>query len=127
MTVLRRIGVWMDHSFANLIEFSTGAITLVTIDSNFCWHAYETGLATNEAKLFFKEHNIQSAYLKELESALQNCNELVLFGPNYSKIKLYHFLRQNKLFSSTRIKITHTENMDENQQYDFVKGCFLAN
>lgn len=126
MIIARSMGVWMNHSFANLIEYTTGLITSVTIDCKVDRQYNESGFATNETKIFFKEQNINSAYLKDLESALHNCKELILFGPNYSKINLYYNLRKNNLFANTRIKITHTENMDENQQHEFVKGHFMV-
>ncbi len=116
MIITRSIGVWMNHSFANLIEFTSELITSVIIDSNLDKHHDELVMAHMETKGLFKQQTLQTAYLKELESALHNCKELILFGPNYSKVKLYHILKQNTLFANTRIKITHTENINAVQQ-----------
>ena len=126
MIISRSIGVWMNHSFANLIEFTSELITSVIIDSNIDKHHDDLVMAHMETKGLFKAQNLQNAYLKEVESALHNCKELILFGPNYSKVKLYHILRQNTLFANTKIKITHAEDMNETQQHAFVKGHFMA-
>ncbi len=125
MIITKNIGIWMDHSIAYIMEFTAGLITTITIESNPDFKLEDEFCVTdNNSLLFYKEHQKQTAYYKKLEESISDCNEVILFGPTYAKVKLYDLLRIDKRFSKTNIEVTQAREMNQSEQQDFVINHF---
>ena len=118
------IGIWMDHSTANLMEFTTDPIETKTIESSFTHQEKETSLEKSESLMHQKEQHQQKAFYKHLEGVIKHCTDVVLFGPTNAKMELYNLLKADHHFDHIKIELMEADKMTENQQHAFVKKHF---
>jgi len=118
------IGIWMDHSSANLMEFTTDPIETKTIESPFTHQEKEDGLVKSESLMHHKEQHEQKAFYKQLEGVIKDCTEVILFGPTDAKVELYNILRADHRFDHIKVEVAEADKMTENQQHAFVKKHF---
>ncbi len=114
----------MNHSIANIMEFKAGLINTITIESKHYQQEIKLETSINQSLSFLNEQHIQASYYKELEESIKDCKEVILFGPTYAKVKLYHELRNDDRFSKTKIGVTQAENMTVFEQQEFVVNHF---
>lgn len=124
MTTAKNLGIWMDHSSAHLMEFTTDPIETKTIASKFTHEEKEHSLDKSEHLMHNKEQHQQSEYYKKLGEAIKNYEEVILFGPTDAKVELFNILRADHRFEKTKIEIKQTDKMTENQQHAFVREHF---
>ncbi|MFP5039813.1 hypothetical protein [Parasediminibacterium sp. JCM 36343] len=124
MTIAKKLGVWMDHSIAHLMEFTTDPIQTKTIESRFTRQEHAYSLAKCETLVYLQEQKKRSAYYMQLVEIIKNYKEVILFGPTYAKVDLYNALRADTRLIKTKIEIRQTEKMSENQLHAFVKQHF---
>ncbi len=118
------IGIWMDHSSANLMEFTTDPIETNTIESQFTHQEKEDGLVKSESLMHNKEQHEQKAFYKYLEGKILGYTDVILFGPTNAKVELYNILKTNHLYKDIKIEVVEADKMTENQQHAFVKKHF---
>jgi nitrogenase subunit NifH len=123
----KKLGIWMDHSTANLMEFSINPIETKTIESKFTHQAKEHSLSRGEGIMHHREQHQQAEYYKKLGEIIKNYDDVLLFGPTEAKDELFNILRADNHFEKVKIKTKHADKMTENQQHAFVKEYFSAN
>jgi hypothetical protein len=123
----KKIGIWMDHTNANLMEFSQNPILTSTIHSKFTHQVKEHSLSKNENLMHNKEQQQQGAYYKQLADVIKNYGEVLVFGPTEAKDELLNTLKADNNFKNLKIKIEQTDKMTENQQHAYVKNHFSKN
>ena len=114
----------MDHSSANIIEFSTEPQLKTTIDSKFTHEAKTESLNKGEGLMHKKEQHQQSEYYDRLGEIIRNYQEVVIFGPTEAKAELLNILKKNHLFADINIKLEQTDKLTLDQQYAFVSDYF---
>ena len=124
MANAKNLGIWMDHSSANLMEFTTDPIATKVIESKFTHQAKEISLGKSENIMHNKEQHQQSGYYKQLGEVIRNYEEVVLFGPTDAKVELFNILNADNRFAKTKIEIKQAGKMTENQQHAFVREHF---
>jgi hypothetical protein len=124
MTTAKNLGIWMDHSNAHLIEFTTDPMLTTTIASKFTHDEKEQTLGKSEHVMHNKEQHQQSAYYKKLGDSIKNYEEVILFGPTDAKLELLNLLRADHRFEKIKIEIKQMDKMTENQQHAFVREHF---
>lgn len=124
MDTEKKIGIWMDHSMAQLIEYPTNTIKVNLIESNFTHEDKESSLSRSENLMHNKRQQQHAAYYKELANVIENYNEVLLFGPTDAKVELFNILRADLNFEKIKIKTKHADKMTDNQQHAFVKEYF---
>ena len=124
MTTTKNLGIWMDHSSAHLMEFTSDPIQTNIIESNFTHQEKEQTLGKSEHVMHNKEQHKQSEYYKKLGEAIINYNEVILFGPTDAKAELHNILKADHRFSKIKIEIKQADKMTENQQLAFVREHF---
>ena len=124
MANANKIGVWMDHSNANLIEYTTDPIETKTLGSDFSHQVREATLNRSEGLMHNKEQHEQANYYKQLGAIIKNYEQVVLFGPTEAKVELFNMLRADPHFEKIEIKVHQSDKMTENQQHAFVKEYF---
>ncbi|HTA81808.1 MAG TPA: hypothetical protein VK783_02665 [Bacteroidia bacterium] len=124
MTNAIYLGIWMDHSNAHLMEFSTGTIVTKTLESEFTHQQKEHSLGKSENLMHNKEHHEQAEYYKKLGEVIKNYEDVVLFGPTDAKVELLNALRLDHRFEKVKIETRQADKMTENQQHAFVKNYF---
>jgi hypothetical protein len=125
MSTTKKLGVWMDHSMAHLMDCTTDHIESRIIESTFTYQDKENSLKKGESQMHIKEQHKQSEYYKKLGDVIRNYEEVILFGPTDAKTELFNIVKADPLFGKINIKTKQTDKMSENQQTAFVKDYFL--
>ncbi len=124
MKVANSIGICMDHSFANLMEFTVDPIETKKIESSFNHQEKEDGLVKSESLMHNKEQHEQKAFYKHLEKIIIGYTDVILFGPTNAKTELFNILKADHRYAKIKIEVIETDKMTENQQHAFVKKHF---
>ena len=123
MTIPKNLGIWMDHSNANLMEFTTDIKTNI-IASEFTRDVKANSLEKGENLMHNKQQHQRSEYYKRLSEVIRNYEEVVLFGPTTAKNELANLLKDDHHFEKVKVVVKHADKMTENQQHAFVRKHF---
>lgn len=127
MTTVRKIGIWMDHASANLIEFTRDSSEATTIDSAFTHDDKVHTMKRSENVMQNKEQHEEAEYYKKIGEAIRPYDEVLLFGPTNAKVELFNLLRVDHRFEKINFYVEKTDTMTDNQQHAFVEAYFLGN
>jgi stalled ribosome rescue protein Dom34 len=118
----KTLGIWMDHSNANLIDLSKkGKHSIV---SEFTNEAKEEALSRSEDIMHNKESQMQEAYYKKIGSKILNYEHVVLFGPTHAKEELNNYLKKDLHFKDVKIDVKSADKMTDNEKDAFVLNHF---
>ena len=123
MDTRKNLGVWMDHSIANLIEFKD-PMTSHTIESDFTHTTKVDALHKGENLMHNKEQQLDKAFYKEIADELLRYDHVLLFGPTNAKSELHNYLNMDLHFKDIRIDIESADKMTDNEQFAFVRKHF---
>jgi hypothetical protein len=90
MTTAKRLGIWMDHANAHLMEFTTDPIKTNTLESKFTHEVKELSLHKGENRMHNKEQHQQTEHYKTLGDVIKKYEEVILFGPTDAKVELFN-------------------------------------
>jgi len=124
MKTAKKLGVWMDHSMAHLMEFSSEPFEIRTIESTFKNQDKKESLAASERLMHQKQQELQAMYYKKIGNALKDFYHVVLFGPTDAKLELYNLLQEDPRFRETKMEIKDTDKMTSRQIQAFVREYF---
>jgi hypothetical protein len=124
MKPTKKLGVWMDHSIAYLMEFTSNPFEIKTIESNFSNQDKMKALAKSESLMHNKEQQQLSNYYKKISEVVKDYKQVLLFGPTNAKVELFDILSEDERFVNVKIEIKETDKMNENQKNAFVKSYF---
>ena len=125
MEKAKRIGIWMDHASAHLIEFTSDQIEPKTIESAFTHDVKENALNNKgESQIHVKEKHLQANYYKKLGEEIINYQGVLLFGPTNAKVELFNVLNADRRFANIKIDVKQADKMTENQEQAFVRNYF---
>ena len=120
MSTKNKLGIWMDHSIAHLMEFTSNHFEIETIESKFSETKRAELLETSENS---KQQNL-SDYYKKLGETIKNYKRIILFGPTNAKVELFDLLSEDYRFLKIKFEIKETDKMTTDEQHDFVKSYF---
>jgi hypothetical protein len=120
----KRLGIWMDHSSARLMDDTTGVIETTTIESLFTYEEKGDSLDKSENLMHHKEQHEQAAYFKQLADVIKNYDDVLLFGATQAKAELYNILKGDHHFEKIRIEVRPSDRLTVNQQEAFVRTYF---
>lgn len=120
----KRLGIWMDHSTAHLIRFTSDENENSVIESSFTHVAKKESFEKSENVMHNKEQHQQAEYYKKLAEAIKPYDEVLLFGPTDAKQELFNKLKADHLFEKIVIEVKQADKMNENQQSAFVRDYF---
>ncbi|WP_319478850.1 hypothetical protein [uncultured Draconibacterium sp.] len=126
MKQAKQLGIWMDHSTANIMELSDGIVISKTLDSTPAFPEQIENLRMDESLMHNKEQNQVSDYYKKLSYVINDYSEVLLFGPTEAKTELFNSLKSNRRFERVKITVQSADNMTNNQQQAYVKDFFNA-
>lgn len=118
------LGIWLDHSKANLIEFTTNPMETKTIELPLSHEEKEATSSKSEILMHHKEQQDQKAYYHQLAQVIKNYTDVILFGPTDAKAELYNILKADHSFDNIHFKVISADKMTENQQHAFVRNHF---
>ena len=119
-----KLGIWMHHSNAHIINILTDTIEKNTISSKFTHQEKEHSLSKSENLMHHKEQHQQHEYYKAIGDVIKNFNEVIVFGPTDAKVELVNFLKQDHHFDNIKIEVKNSDKMTEHQEFAFVKAHF---
>jgi stalled ribosome rescue protein Dom34 len=123
MKLQKTLGIWMDHSNANLIDLHSKKNSH-TIASEFTFDVKEEALDKSESLMHNKEQQMHEAYYKEIAEQILKYDTVLLFGPTNAKTELHNYLNKDSHFKNVRIDIEAADNMTDNEKDAFVKNHF---
>jgi hypothetical protein len=126
MTQSKKMGIWMDHASAHLMELRSYPMETRIIESTFTHDEKEHSIAKSEILMHNKEQHQQSEYYKNLGDVILNYEEVVLFGPTDAKAELFNLLRADHRFAKIKIEVKQSDKMSENQQHTFTREYFTT-
>ena len=121
-----KIGIWMDHSIAHLMEYSSNPFEVKTIESNFTHEEKVNSFLKGEVHMHNKEQQAQSKFYKKIMAVIKEYKEVILFGPTDAKQELFNVLAADNRFEGVKIQVKQTDKMSPNQQHAFVKEFFTT-
>lgn len=124
MKTRKRLGIWMDHSIAHLMEFTNKHFEIKTIESKLTNEVKKESLSNSESLMHNKKKRILLDYYKKLSEAIKDYEQVILFGPTNAKIEFFDLLSEDIRFLKIKIEIKNTDKMTENQQQAFVQEYF---
>ncbi|MFP5042485.1 hypothetical protein [Parasediminibacterium sp. JCM 36343] len=124
MKVSNSIGIWMDHSTAHLMEFTTEPIETKTLESPFTHAVKEETLSKSESLSNHKEQHLEAGYYKQLGDIIKNYTDVLLFGPTDAKVELHNILKADHHFDKIAIDVEQADKMTDNQMHAFVQHHF---
>ena len=124
MNTQKQIGIWMDHSTANLIAFSNDKIVKTKMELIPAFPGSVENLRLNESLMNNKEQNHLSDFYQKLSNVIKDYDEVLLYGPTNAKIELFNQLKQDIHFDRIKIDVQPADKMTDNQQEAFVKKFF---
>ncbi len=120
----KKLGIWMDHASAHVMEFTQDGIEEKQITSEFTPEEKKLNLDRGEKTIHNREQREQSEYYKKIGEVIINYDEVLVFGPTDAKTELLNTLREDHHFEKIKIAIEPADKMTENQQHAFVKNYF---
>lgn len=123
MKTAKQLGIWMDHSTANLIDLNSNK-KKGSIASAFDFDTKEEALNRSEKLMHNKRQQMHEAFYKEIADAILKYNHVLLFGPTNAKIELHNYLNKDLHFRDIKIDIQSTDKMTDNEKNAFVVNHF---
>lgn len=124
MKSIKQLGIWMDHSVANLIELSNDKMAKRTVKLIPAFPGSVENLRLNESLINNKENDHLTDFYQKISDIIKKFDEVLLYGPTQAKTELFNQLKKNIHFDRIKIDVQPAENMTENQQEAFVKKYF---
>lgn len=125
METKQKLGIWMDHSHANLFDLESGIKH--SINSEFTFSTKEEALSRSESLMHRKRQQMHRAYYNELGKEIIRYSHVVLFGPTNAKVELHNYLKKDLHFKDIQIDIKQADKMTDHEKQTFVKNHFETN
>lgn len=124
MKTQKQLGIWMDHSKANIMELLNNKVISKTLESTPAFPEQVENLRLDESLMHSKEQIENADFYKELSIVIKGYNDVLLFGPTDAKTELFNLLKNNRQFDKIKISVQPADKLTENQQEAFVKDFF---
>lgn len=124
MKKLSKLGIYMDHSSAELMNFKDNIITSEVVNLNFTHKQKENSLSRSEHIMHNKQQREQSIYYHELADVIKKNDDVVIFGPTEAKIELFNIVKMDQSFSKIKIELVNSDKLTDTQRHTFVKNYF---
>ncbi len=133
--IKKKIGVWMDHSHAQLLEYGNTAEDIRLIKADSPNHpqtdsnkkpvfSSASGKGFHTSNNEFKTHNIEQnkldEYYKSLEHELTSYDEILLLGGKTAKEEFFNRIKDKQSFEGKKIYKMTTDHLTPNQFAAFV-------
>lgn len=124
MKTIKKVGIWMDHTTAHLIEFSSEAKETQIITSDFTFQDKEETLQRSESEMHNKEQHKHATFYKSIAAEIKKFDEVLLFGPTDAKVELFNRIRENHSYDNIKIEFKSADKMSDKEQHKFVRDYF---
>ena len=94
MRSAKQLGIWMDHSSANIFELLYDTVILKTMESNPAFPEQVENLRLDESLMQNKEQNQYADFYKKLSYIINDYSEVLLFGPTDAQIRIIQCVKK---------------------------------
>lgn len=135
----RKIGVWLDHNKAKLIEPGMGAAQIITFNAIRENKVHQPGESSNGTRLgnnrstndewrsHHREQNELQSFFKELVKELKSYDDIFIFGPTTAPQEFRNLIHLDKDFVGKRIVVEHSDYLTDNQLVASVRNYYDRN
>jgi len=123
MKETKKLGIWMDHTIAHIIELKNNSIKSERIES-LALQGDKPHFGKDESLKHNTEQDQLSDFFKRLSSIIIGYQEVLLFGPTNAKTELFNLLKEDNHFNNIKIEIETADNLTDNQLHAYVKEHF---
>jgi stalled ribosome rescue protein Dom34 len=123
MKTNNNLGIWMDHSVANLIDINSKN-KCSSILSNFTSETKEEALIRSESLMHNKRQQMNEKFYDKIGAQILKYKHVLLFGPTNAKVELHNYLNKDLHFKNIKIDLESSDNITDNEQVAFVKNHF---
>jgi hypothetical protein len=124
MKNIKKLGIWMDHSNAYLMELTNDIIVTNRIVSELTNHEAEYNFYKGEKLIHKKEQHLQLSYYKKIGNVIKKYQDVVLFGPTDAKNELLNLVKTDHLFEGIKIEVKNSDKMTEDQMQIYIREYF---
>ena len=132
---MKKTGIWLDQKEANIITLIGDIVNSKTIYSDIetrerfegetkAFGRFGDQFLNNEKSKKNKINDQTTKYLNLIIKEIEQTDEILIFGPAQTKIKLENLIQNNANISSKLVEVQKAENMTENQKVAYVKKFF---
>lgn len=132
---MKKTGIWLDQKEANVITLIGDIVNNKTIYSDIetrerfegeskTFGRFGDQYLNNEKSKKNKINDLTTKYLNSIIKEVEQTDEILIFGPAQTKIKLENLIHNNAKISAKLIEVQKAENMTENQKVAYVKKFF---
>lgn len=132
--MMKQIGIWLDYKEAYLIELNGSKVDVLRVESAIedfhpkggarsksPWGPMDT---VSESKYLERRKHQESAYFQKLLEAVNEVDELYIFGPAEAKNKFLKTFKKSSGIRPLMKGIESADSMTENQRIAKVKAFF---
>jgi len=124
MKNIKRLGIWMDHSNAYLMELTNEIIVTKKVVSELSDNEADFNFYKGEKLVHKKEQHLQLSYYRKIGDIIKNYQDVVLFGPTDAKNELLNLIKTDHLFEDIKIEVKTSDKMTEEQMQTFIREYF---
>ena len=124
LKVEKRLGIYMDHAHANMVEYINGTNESKLIESKFTHQQKEHDLVKSEKLMHNQEDQEQSEYYKAIANDIKNFDEVLLFGPTEAKAELHNKLNTDHRFAKIKIVVKPSDKLTITEMHNFVREYY---
>ena len=125
MKAKKKLGIWMNHSIAHIMEFTSNAFEVKTIESKSSHQEKKQVLVKTGGLIRNEEQQELFIYYKKLSEIIKDYKRVILFGPTNAKVELFDVLSEDERFMKIKVEIKETDKMTANQRNSFVIDLFF--
>ena len=101
MKTQKKLGIWMDHSIANIIDLDSNK-KKTSIISKFTSETKEDALSRSESLMHNKRQQMHEKFYKKIGSEVLKYKHVLLFGPTNAKVELLNYLNKDLHFNDIK-------------------------
>jgi len=126
MRTIRKMGIWMDHADAYLIDCTEEPVQVNTLNSQYSHEVKEQALVKGEHLAHNKEQHRESEYYKKIGAVIKDYDKVLLFGPTDAKAELRNTLVADHHFSNVEIEVKNSDKMNDHEKLAFAHNYFTG-
>lgn len=124
MKAPKKIGIWLDHTEAHVIEYNAEDVGAKEIKSHIKGLDKQEGRQHSEGLLHEKENQNIRAYYEDIIELVKNYDEVLLFGPTDAKNELHNLIRKTHHYDHIKIETKSADKMSAAEEHAFVVNHF---
>ena len=125
METTKNLGIWMDHSIAELFYLNSQNKNH-SIEAKFDFETKEEALSRSEKSMHNKRQQQHEAFYKEIADEVLKFDHVLLFGPTNAKTELHNYMTKDLHFKNITIDVAPADKMTDNEKIAFAKKHFVS-